>query len=136
MRIFDDLRSGLTPAVEELHQGWDETYPEPLRGRELITESVTAAAFLVTAVLMAALIPSEHSFDPALAAALVGTYAVLARVRFPIGHGFTMSIARNSRKPLEIGTLLSMNSAGVFSIDRRGGRDGRSWLAAVRRNAS
>src|SRR3954470_14758978 len=90
MRIFDDLRSGLTPAVEELHQGWDDTYPEPLRGRELITEIVAAAVFLVTAVLMAALIPSEHSFDPVLAAALVGTYAVLARVRFPIGHGFTI----------------------------------------------
>jgi len=90
MQIFDDLRSGLTPAVEELHEGWDKTYPEPLRGRERLTEALTAAAFLVTAVLMAALIPSERAFDPMLAAALVGTYAVMARVRFPIGHGFTI----------------------------------------------
>jgi HD-GYP domain-containing protein (c-di-GMP phosphodiesterase class II) len=90
MRIFDDLRSGLTPAVEELHEGWDATYPEPLRGRERLTETATAAAFLVTAVAMAALIPSEHSFDPLLAATLVAVYAVMARVRFPIGHGFTI----------------------------------------------
>src|SRR3954452_2980473 len=90
MRIFDDLRSGLTPAVEELHQGWDQTYPEPLRGRERVTESMTAAAFLVTAVAMAALLPSERSFDPLLAGTLVAVYAVMARVRFPIGHGFTI----------------------------------------------
>ena len=90
MRIFDDLRSGLTPAVEELHQGWDDTYPEPLRGRERVTEAMTAAAFLVTAVAMAALVPSELSFDPLLAGTLVAVYAVMARVRFPIGHGFTI----------------------------------------------
>jgi putative nucleotidyltransferase with HDIG domain len=90
MRIFDDLRSGLTPAVEELHQGWDDTYPEPLRGRERVTETMTAAAFLATAVAMAALIPSDRAFDLLLAATLVGTYALLARVRFPIGHGFTI----------------------------------------------
>jgi len=90
MRIFDDLRSGLTPAVEQLHEGWDATYPETLRGREGVTEAVTAAAFLATAVAMAALIPSDRSFDPLLALALVVTYAVMARVRFPIGHGFTI----------------------------------------------
>jgi HD-GYP domain-containing protein (c-di-GMP phosphodiesterase class II) len=90
MRIFDDLRSGLTPAVEELFQGWDSIHSEPLRGRERATEAVTAAAFLVTAAAMAALIPSERGFDPLLAAALVATYAVMARVRFPIGHGFTI----------------------------------------------
>src|SRR5215212_8382141 len=90
MRIFDDLRSGLTPAVEELHQGWDDTYPEPLRGRERVTESMTAAAFLVTAAAMAALVPSARSFDPLLAGTLVAVYAVMARVRFPIGHGFTI----------------------------------------------
>ena len=90
MRIFDDLRSGLTPAIEELHEGWDQTYPEPLRGRERVTEAVTAAAFLATAALMAALIPSERGFDPLLAATVVVVYAVMARVRFPIGHGFTI----------------------------------------------
>jgi HD-GYP domain-containing protein (c-di-GMP phosphodiesterase class II) len=90
MRIFDDLRSGLAPAVEELHESWDRSYPEPLRGRELAVEAATAAAFLAVAVPMAILVPAERSFDLPLALALVATYALLARVRFPIGYGFTI----------------------------------------------
>jgi HD-GYP domain-containing protein (c-di-GMP phosphodiesterase class II) len=90
MRVFDDLRSGLTPAVEELHVSWSEAYPEPLRGRELAVEAITAAAFLIAGVAMAALIPGGRDFDAPLAAALVATYAVMARVRFPIGYGFTI----------------------------------------------
>jgi HD-GYP domain-containing protein (c-di-GMP phosphodiesterase class II) len=90
MRIFDDLRSGLTPAVEELHRGWDETYSEPLGARERAVEALSAAAFLAVAVAMAALVPSERAFDVPLAVALVVTYALLARVRFPIGYGFTI----------------------------------------------
>jgi HD-GYP domain-containing protein (c-di-GMP phosphodiesterase class II) len=81
MRIFDDLRSGLTPAVEELHQSWDECRPERLRGRELAAEGATA---------LAVLIPEERAFDAPLAATLVVTYALMARVRFPIGYGFTI----------------------------------------------
>jgi putative nucleotidyltransferase with HDIG domain len=90
MRIFDDLRSGLTPAVEELHEGFDRNSCEPLRGRELAVEAVSAAAFLAVAVAMAVLIPSEHSFDPVLAIVLVATYALMAQIRFPIGYGFTV----------------------------------------------
>ena len=90
MRIFEDLRSGLTPAVEALHEGWDRTHPKPLRGRELAVEAASAAAFLAVATAMAVLIPSDKAFDPVLAAALVGTYALLAAVRFPVGHGFTV----------------------------------------------
>ena len=90
MRIFDDLRSGLTPAVEELHQSWDEGRPERLRGRELAAEAATAAAFLAVATALAVLMPQERSFDAPLAATLVVTYALMARVRFPIGYGFTI----------------------------------------------
>jgi HD-GYP domain-containing protein (c-di-GMP phosphodiesterase class II) len=90
MRIFDDLRSGLTPAVEELHQSWDECRPERLRGRELAAEGATAAAFLAVATALAVLMPQERSFDAPLAATLVVTYALMARVRFPIGYGFTI----------------------------------------------
>jgi HD-GYP domain-containing protein (c-di-GMP phosphodiesterase class II) len=82
MRIFNDLRSGLTPAVEELHQTWDEGRHEPLRGRELAAEAVTAAAFVI-------LLPDQRDLDVPLAAALLITYALLARVKFPIGYGFT-----------------------------------------------
>ena len=90
MRPFEDLRSGLTPAVEQLRESWDETYPEPLRGRELAVEAATAAAFLAVAASLAVIVQSGPAFDPPLAAALVGTYAVLAMVRFPIGYGFTI----------------------------------------------
>jgi hypothetical protein len=90
MRIFDDLRSGLAPAVEELRESWDRAYPEPLRGRELAVEATAAAAFLATAVAMAVLFPPERAFDVPLALTLVATYALLARVRFPIGYGFTI----------------------------------------------
>jgi HD-GYP domain-containing protein (c-di-GMP phosphodiesterase class II) len=92
MRIFNDLRSGLTPAVEELHQSWDEGRHEPLRGRELAAEAFTAAAFLMTAVALVAFLPDQRGFDPALACTLLVTYAVLLRVRFPIGYGFTAPI--------------------------------------------
>ena len=90
MRIFDDLRSGLTPAVEELHESWDTGRHEPLRGRELAAEAVTAAAFLAVAVALSVLLPAERDFDPGLAVTLVGIYALLARVHFPIGYGFTI----------------------------------------------
>jgi HD-GYP domain-containing protein (c-di-GMP phosphodiesterase class II) len=90
MRIFDDLRSGLAPAVVELRDSWDRACPEPLRGRELAVEAAAAAAFLAVAVLMAILVPAERAFDLPLAVALVATYALLARVRFPIGYGFTI----------------------------------------------
>jgi putative nucleotidyltransferase with HDIG domain len=89
MRIFDDLRSGLTPAVEELHQSWDEGRHEPLRGRELLAEAVTAGALLLTAAALAAFLPAERAFDVPVAATVLATYALMARVRFPIGYGFT-----------------------------------------------
>jgi putative nucleotidyltransferase with HDIG domain len=90
MGIFEDLRSGLTPAVEELHEGFDRTSSERLSGRELAVEAASAGAFLAAAVAMAVLVPSERSFDPVLAVALLGTYALIAQIRFPIGYGFTV----------------------------------------------
>jgi HD-GYP domain-containing protein (c-di-GMP phosphodiesterase class II) len=90
MRIFDDLRSGLAPAVEELHESWDTSYSEPLKGRELLVEGVAAASFLVAAAALAAFVSPDRSLDVPLAVTLVVTYALLARVRFPIGYGFTI----------------------------------------------
>jgi HD-GYP domain-containing protein (c-di-GMP phosphodiesterase class II) len=89
MRIIDDLRSGLTPAVEDLHQTWDEGRHEQLRGRELAAEAITAAAFVIVATALAVLLPDQRDLDAPLAAALLLTYALLARVKFPIGYGFT-----------------------------------------------
>jgi len=90
MGILEDFRSGLTPAVEELRESWDREYAEPLRGRERLTEAISSFAFLATAVAMAVLVPPERAFDVPLAVALVAAYALLARVRFPIGYGFTI----------------------------------------------
>jgi HD-GYP domain-containing protein (c-di-GMP phosphodiesterase class II) len=90
MRIFEDLRSGLTPAVEELHQSWDKGRPEPLRGRELLAEAATGASLLAVAVALAVLLPAERAFDAPLAAVLLATYTLMARVHFPIGYGFTV----------------------------------------------
>ena len=90
MGILEDFRSGLTPAVEELRESWDREYAEPLRGRERLTEAISSFAFLATAVAMAVLVPPERAFDAPLAVALVAAYALLARVRFPIGYGFTI----------------------------------------------
>ena len=96
MGILENFRSGLTPAVEELRESWDRSYPEPLRGRELAVETGTAVAFLAVAVLMAILLPAGRAFDAPLALTLVATYALLAQVRFPIGYGFTIPTPRCS----------------------------------------
>jgi HD-GYP domain-containing protein (c-di-GMP phosphodiesterase class II) len=89
MTIFGDLRAGLSPAVEELLEGFDSSSPSPLRGRELVVESIFGATFLAVAVAMAILIPAQHDFSPALALTLVVAYAIAFRVRFAIGYGFT-----------------------------------------------
>ena len=75
MKIFEDLRAGLRPAVERLVEGYDDANREPLTRRELLVEGLTAAAFLVTACLMAALLPAGHQLDPVLAVALTVAYA-------------------------------------------------------------
>lgn len=90
MRIFDDLRSGLTPAVEELHAGYDGSYARALAGRELRSELISVAAFVAVASTLAAASPLDRDFDAPLAVVLLATYALMARVRFPIGYGFTI----------------------------------------------
>jgi putative nucleotidyltransferase with HDIG domain len=90
MRIYDEPRSGLTPAAEQLLEGFDTHSPEPLTSRELRVELVTTAAFVLAAVLMATLIPGQRELDPLLAATLVVVYAVTSRVRFVVRYGFTV----------------------------------------------
>jgi HD-GYP domain-containing protein (c-di-GMP phosphodiesterase class II) len=90
MAIFDDLRAGPNPAVEELLEGFDAAAPTPLPTRELIVEGVAAGAFLAVAGAMAALIPTGRPLDVPLAVGLVAAYAVASRIRFAIGYGFTV----------------------------------------------
>jgi putative nucleotidyltransferase with HDIG domain len=58
------------------------------RDRERVVELTSTIAFLVTAVLIAVLADSSRSLDPALAIALVATYAISARVEFDTGAGY------------------------------------------------
>ena len=90
MPIFEDLRSGLSPAAEELHEGFDQVVSEPLRGRELRVECFTAGIYLVVATVMAATLDGGPQFDPVLAVALVCSYALASRIRFAIGYGYTV----------------------------------------------
>jgi HD-GYP domain-containing protein (c-di-GMP phosphodiesterase class II) len=90
MKIIDDVRAGLSPAGEQLLEGFDRSYPEPLARRELAVEGVTGAAFLAAATLMALLIPGQRELDPLLALALLGAYALVGRVRFTARYGFTV----------------------------------------------
>ena len=124
MRPFEDLRSGLTPAVEQLRESWDETYPEPLRGRELAVEAATAAVFLAVAASLAVFVQSGPAFDAPLAVALVATYAVLAMVRFPIGYGFTIPTQ------IVLVPMLFLASARLGPA-ARGRRDGARQPAGV-----
>ena len=90
MTIFGELRAGLSPAVEELLEGFDSSSPTPLPRRELIVEAIASVAFLVAAVAMAVLIDGQRPFSVPVALTLVGAYAVASRVRFAIGYGYTV----------------------------------------------
>ncbi len=77
MTIFGELRAGLSPAVEELLEGFDSSSPRPLPRRELVVEAAVAAAFLATAVAMVLLIPGQRGLSMPVALTLVGAYAVV-----------------------------------------------------------
>src|SRR4051794_24919471 len=78
------------PAVERLLVQARSSRPRPLPARELRFELATACAFLVSAVALAASFSSPRSVDWPLAAALIVTYAVSARVRFHTGSYWTV----------------------------------------------
>jgi putative nucleotidyltransferase with HDIG domain len=90
MGTFDDVKSSLNPAVEELLEGFDRAFPAPPRRRELIVECASTGAFFAVAAVLMATVPEGRPFDLSLALGLVGAYAVASRVRFAIGYGFTV----------------------------------------------
>jgi HD-GYP domain-containing protein (c-di-GMP phosphodiesterase class II) len=53
--------------------------------RERAVEGVFAALFIVVALVIAALLPSQRDFDPILLVGLIVGYAVIDRVRFEFG---------------------------------------------------
>ncbi len=58
--------------------------------RELIVRGLSAGAFLLAAVLIAAELPSERSADGVLVLGLVAGYALVSRVRFEFGHTYVV----------------------------------------------
>src|SRR5918999_1031938 len=90
MGIFGDHRGSLSPAVEELLEGFDSAFPAPPPRRELIVEAASTAAFLAVAAALIAAVPEMRALDLPLALALTAAYALASRVRFAIGYGFTV----------------------------------------------
>ncbi len=77
------------PVIQRLLEEARERQAAGLRGRELAIESLVATAFVATATAMAIGLPAGRGLDPALAVALVGAYALAARVEFHTGSGLT-----------------------------------------------
>jgi signal transduction histidine kinase len=87
--LASTLDSDFGEAVEQLlEEGRQSASRRPER-RQLAVEAAVGGAFLVTAVLMAALLPAENKFSFELAAAYTIAFAVLASVRFEVGAGLT-----------------------------------------------
>jgi HD-GYP domain-containing protein (c-di-GMP phosphodiesterase class II) len=80
----------ISPGTQRLLEGGLLRRPERLLAREQLADGAFAAAFLVAAVLLAWLAPSERQLDPVLALALVAAYALVARAEFPSGAGYAV----------------------------------------------
>jgi diguanylate cyclase (GGDEF)-like protein len=83
--IADDMRSDAA-ADRLLEDSW-ESRARRLPRRELVTEIVFAAAFLAVSGGLLWLPAGTAGFDPAMATVLVGLYALLTGVEFPVGAG-------------------------------------------------
>ena len=90
MAIGIETDPGLNPAVQRLLEDAETSPPLRLSGRERTVEWVAAITFLATAVAIALLIDAERRFDPSLAVALTGAYALVSRIRFSDGAGYTV----------------------------------------------
>lgn len=77
-------------ATERLLQVGRPSAPLRPRGREIAAELLVGAAFLVTAVVMLLLLPSQGPFRVGLAAAFAVAFAVVTHVRFDVGAGYTV----------------------------------------------
>jgi putative nucleotidyltransferase with HDIG domain len=83
------LMSDLSPAVEELVEGFDKSARTPLTRRELAVEACVAAAFLGVVIPLALSTDSLMEADLPLTAALLASYVLMLRIRFTIGFGYT-----------------------------------------------
>jgi signal transduction histidine kinase len=80
----------LSERVEELLLGARQSEPLRPERNELVPEALVGGAFLLTAVAFAFLLPAEDSFSPGLAIVFTISYALMTRIRFEIGAGYTV----------------------------------------------
>jgi putative nucleotidyltransferase with HDIG domain len=80
----------LTPAMVDLFEEAQERVARRLSRRERSVEGMAAVTFLAVAGPMAVLMAPGRGFSVPIAAVLVAAYALAARVKFPVGAGFTV----------------------------------------------
>ena len=98
----------LEPDVIELFEEAQERVTRRLSRRERLVETLTAVAFLAVAVPMALLLPEHRELSVPLAVSLVVAYALAARVKFPVGAGFTVPT-----EPLFVAMLFALPVGSV-----------------------
>jgi hypothetical protein len=64
--------------------------PRKMTMRERMVSGISAGAFLIVAIVIAAFLPSERETGPLLLIGLVGGYALVSRVRFEFGNWFVV----------------------------------------------
>ena len=77
-------------SVQRLLTAARERPMRPLAGRELRVEAAFGALFVVVAIAMVVLLPSDRELHPAAAVILTLAYAVASRVEFETGVGVTV----------------------------------------------
>jgi diguanylate cyclase (GGDEF)-like protein len=85
--------------------------------RELVSELVAAGLFVTVAVGLLLAPGATRDFDPAVAAALVGLYVLLAGIEFPVGNGNvvpTQLVLVPMLVLLPPGTVPLLVAAGLF----------------------
>jgi diguanylate cyclase (GGDEF)-like protein len=76
--------------MERLLEHWRPYRPRRLTRREVRVEGVCATGFVLVALVLALTVSSERSTDVLVAAGLIATLALAARVRLYLGAGFAM----------------------------------------------
>ena len=80
----------LSEQVEQLLLGARLSEPRRPDSRELVSEALVGGAFLATAVALCLLLPAEDAFSLGLAVVFTISYALVSRIRFEIGAGYTV----------------------------------------------
>src|SRR4051794_25307620 len=84
-----DMGNALRPAAEAMLSESRSRRPQPMTRREQMTEGAAGIGVALLVGFTAVGFDSPRQLDLGVAAALVVSFAVAARVRFSIGPGFT-----------------------------------------------